>query len=163
MAVEEVSFDYGYEFPAGTTNPAIKIKTREERYVIIDSMQPEKLIESLIENIHRKVDIILPYHIFDWGDNNETSSIDIEEWFFATHKNLWTKRNDANSVFSDKQLSYICRGNLSPILNKNISSLSDLWAQTLPTPGKPKKMSKKKFFYEILASARHRTYSDKRL
>lgn len=162
--VTEVSFDYGYEFPAGKMNPAVKIITAEERYVIIDSINPEKLTERLVEKLYQKVDVILPYHIFDWGDaDTDDFKTDIESWFCQTHKNLWAKRNDANSVFSDKQLSYICKGNLSPILHKNISRLSDLWAQTLPTPGKPINVSKKRFFNEILFNFRRRAIHAGRL
>jgi hypothetical protein len=153
--IKDITYDYGYEFPIGVVNPAVKIVHDVEKiYAILGTQNPSSLVKLLKKKVTENVEIELPCSTFDFGKPLHevmlTYEFNVREILQAIQmRKFW--RTDASSPFFGKEWDNLCKGNLYALERKNIAALSELWAATLPTPGKPLNVSKKDYFYVALS------------
>lgn len=148
--VKSVSYDFGYEYPTGVVKPAVKITHGPGKvYVILGAENPYMLTELLNTKVSKNLEVTLPCSIFDFGIPLHEAMLKHEFDLSRTVREIGLEkywRTDASFPFSPKEWDLMCGGKLFPILKRNTAALSELWAATLPTPGKPVNVPKKVFF-----------------
>jgi len=165
-AVKDIVFDYGYEFPVGVQNPAVKlILPDNDTYALLNAEDPQELTRMLKQKLRQKVTIELPLSVLDKGVSlTETLGempIDVENW--VKNVPLRQFRNtEAAQPFYKGEWTALENGNCYPILKKNSAALADLWAATMPTPGRLSHHSKINYFHALLIIFRA-LHSDVRL
>ena len=146
-----VHFDYGYEYPQGIVNPAVKIITDTGQYHLLGCERPERIVKLLSDKCLRQKEVVVPYKVFDWGESVEIN-MSLNQWYHWAPKNIWIN-TDATKVFTKKEQYLLMNGNFTPILNVNCSKLKHLWAQTMPVP---KIFVKYEFFQKVITDGARR-------
>ena len=152
--VKDAVFDYGYELPAGVANPAVKlILQNKTTYVLLNAQNPEELTKLIKRKLGSKVTIELPLSVFDSGvpllETLGNMRTDLHRWAEDTNLRAFRK-TEASQPFYPGEWSTLENGNYYPVLKKNFAALADLWAATMPTPGRLSHHSKLNFFNALL-------------
>lgn len=153
--VKDVVYDYGFELHRKHI-PAVKLITNCNPYYLLNVHDAENLVLALKKSTK---DVELGINIFDPDLLTNEKALSLMQGMylrkFFEKVNAWDYRNtDAFKIFTTSEVGRLAKCDLYPIRNRNVTSLVELWAATMPTPYKPINISKTQYFYALLHSYR---------